>query len=234
MTPHFWGAARRRRSRSNRLREVTGDETDVIDVVTPQLYAAYAGQLRLMFQQRYRVFKQRMGWAVPSENGEERDSFDDCMPIYLLAYGSDGGLAGSWRFLPTTGPYMLRDVFPQLLQGAEAPRHPLVWEGSRFAVEGRGSRCRTSSELLCAVTETCIAFGVRELVTVYDARMERLLPRLGCPPKWQSLPCQIESGLAFTGRFDMNRETLASLRAVGGIQASVIRNAPFLDEAAVA
>jgi acyl homoserine lactone synthase len=206
----------------------------VIDVVTPDLYAAYAGELRLMFEQRYRVFKQRMGWAVGSEAGEERDAFDDFFPIYLLAYRNDGRLAGSWRFLPTTGPYMLRDVFPQLLQGAKAPYHPLIWEGSRFAVEGRGSRSRTSSELLCAVTETCIALGIRELITVYDARMERLLPRLGCPPRWQSRPCPVGNSLAFTGRFDMTHETLSSLRAAGGIQGSVIRNAPFLDEAAVA
>jgi acyl homoserine lactone synthase len=206
----------------------------VIDVVTPDLYAAYASELRLMFQQRYRVFRQRMGWAVAGAAGEERDVFDDFFPIYLLGYHSDGGLAGSWRFLPTTGSYMLRDVFPQLLQGAKAPYHPLIWEGSRFAVEGRGSRSRTSSQLLCAVTETCIALGIRELITVYDARMERLLPRLGCPPKWQSRPCPVGNSLAFTGRFDMTHETLSSLRATGGIQGSVIRHAPFLDEAAVA
>jgi hypothetical protein len=32
----------------------------------------------------------------------------------------------------------------------------------------------------------------------------------------------------------MTHETLSSLRATGGIQGSVIRHAPFLDEAAVA
>ena len=207
----------------------------MIDVVTPDLYALYARELRLMFRQRFRVFSQRLGWVVAGTAGEERDGFDDFFPIYLLAHDDEGeGLAGSWRFLPTTGPYMLRDVFPQLLEGAKAPYHPLIWEGSRFAVEGRGSHGRVSSELLCAVTETCIAFGIRELITVYDARMERLLPRLGCPPKWQSRPCRIDGALAYTGRFDMNHETLSSLRAVGGIQGSVIRNAPFHDEAAVA
>lgn len=206
----------------------------MIDVVTPDLYAAYAGELRLMFRQRCRVFKQRMGWTVPAEDGEERDGFDDFYPIYLLAYGDGPGLVGSWRFLPTTGPYMLRDVFPQLLAGAKPPYHPLIWEGSRFAVERHGSRGRVSSELLCAVTETCIAFGIRELITVYDARMERLLPRLGCPPKWQSQPCRLGTSLAYTGRFDMNHATLSNLRAVGGIKGSVIRQAPFLDTAAVA
>ncbi|GAB4358513.1 MAG: acyl-homoserine-lactone synthase [Kiloniellaceae bacterium] len=211
----------------------------MIDVVTPDLYANYAGALQMMFRQRYRVFKQRLGWNVPvsgdsAEAHEERDEFDALYPIYLLAFDGDSSLIGSWRFLPTTGPYMLRDVFPQLLDGARAPYHPLIWEGSRFAVEGRGARGRASSELLCAVTETCIAYGIRELITVYDARMERLLPRLGCPPKWQSQGHRIDGALAYTGRFDMNHATLASLRAVGGIQGSVIRNAPFLDEAAVA
>ncbi|GAB4392381.1 MAG: acyl-homoserine-lactone synthase [Kiloniellaceae bacterium] len=206
----------------------------MIDVVTPDLYAAYAEELRAMFQQRYRVFKQRLGWNVAVRDDEERDQFDGCYPIYLLAFDERQCLRGSWRFLPTTGPYMLRDVFPQLLGGARAPYHPLIWEGSRFAVEGRGARHRVSSELLCAVTETCIALGIRELITVYDRRMERLLPRLGCPPKWQSPAARINGELAFTGRFDMNHATLASLRAVAGIQTSVIRNAPFHDEAAVA
>jgi acyl homoserine lactone synthase len=206
----------------------------VIDVITPDLHASCASELRLMFQQRYRVFRQRLSWRVADTVGEERDSFDACSPVYLLAYDAAEVLTGSWRFLPTTGPYMLRDVFPQLLEGARAPYHPLIWEGSRFAVESRGGRRRSSSELLCAVAETCIAFGIRELITVYDARMERLLPRLGCPPKWQSRPCLIGDDIAFTGRFDMNHKTLSSLRSAGGIQGSVIRSAPFLDEPAVA
>src|SRR3546814_9667634 len=94
----------------------------------PIFYAAYAGDLEQMFQQRYRVFKQRLGWSVADCDGAERDAFDEASPIYLLAYNSEGRLAGSWRFLPTTGPYMLRDVFPALLHGEAAPEHPQIWE----------------------------------------------------------------------------------------------------------
>ena len=32
-----------------------------------------------------------------------------------------GTLRGCWRLLPTEGPYMLKDSFPELLHGAEAP-----------------------------------------------------------------------------------------------------------------
>ncbi|CAE7211281.1 lcfB [Symbiodinium sp. CCMP2456] len=207
-----------------------GGDRAVIDVVTPDFYSAYAKDLRAMFQQRFRVFRQRLGWDVSSEAGEERDGFDTLYPTYLLASDQDGALVGSWRFLPTTGPYMLRDVFPELLEGEKAPYHPLVWEGSRFAVEGRSTRGRTSSELLCAVTETCLAMGIRELITVYDARMERLLPRLGCPPRRQSEGRRIGKEIAFAGRFDMTHATLANLRAVAGIRGSVIRNAFALEQ----
>ncbi len=206
----------------------------MIDVVTPDLYAAYAEDLVQMFQQRFRVFKQRLGWEVSVANQEERDSFDDLYPIYLLAKDPDDRLVGSWRFLPTTGPYMLRDVFPELLQGTPAPYHPLIWEGSRFAVEGRGQRGRISSELLCAVTETCLAMGIRELITVYDPRMERLLPRLGCPPKFQTEAKRPGQETIYAGRFDMSDATLANLRAVAGIQGPVISDAFFFEQAAVA
>ncbi len=38
------------------------------------------------------------------------------------------------RLLPTTGPYMLADVFPQLLRGEDPPKAEHIWEISRFAV----------------------------------------------------------------------------------------------------
>src|SRR3546814_20386959 len=108
---------------------------------------------------------------------------------------------------------MLRDVFPALLHGEAAPEHPQIWEGSRFAVEARGSRVRISSELLCAVPETCIAFGIRELITVYAARMERLLPRLGCPPKWPAALCSLRTALALPQRSHLTPQTPSPISA---------------------
>src|SRR3546814_13625445 len=70
-------------------------------------------------------------------------------------------VVGTWRMLPTTGPYMLRDVFPQLLDGLPPPCGPRIWEGSRFAVDCDydGSKTslaalnRTTAEIFCAVVE---------------------------------------------------------------------------------
>src|SRR3546814_18817119 len=98
--------------------------------------------------------------------------------------------------LPTTGPYTLRDVFPQLLDGLPPPCGPRIWEGSRFAVDCDydGSKTslaalnRTTAEIFCAVVELSLALGAEEVVTVYDARLARLLPRLGVPPTCRGQP----------------------------------------------
>ncbi|MGF1612195.1 MAG: acyl-homoserine-lactone synthase [Kiloniellales bacterium] len=192
----------------------------MIHLVTAADYPAYRRELKEMHRLRCRVFKDRLGWDVAVSNGLERDQFDRLEPIYLLAIDEQKTVVGSWRFLFTTGPYMLRDVFPQLLDGRPAPHDIGIWEGSRFAVERscvRGgslaSVSQVAGELLCAVVETCMAAGVRELITVYDARMARLLHRMGCPPRWQSSALSMGRTSAMAGHFDMTLEVLERIRA---------------------
>jgi len=49
---------------------------------------------------------------------------------------TENAVVGCWRLLPTTGPYMLKDIFSHLLWGKPAPEQPDVWEISRFAIAG--------------------------------------------------------------------------------------------------
>lgn len=189
-----------------------------------------------MHQLRCRVFKGRLDWEVSAENGYEWDRFDMLDPIYLLAHDDNERLVGTWRMLPTTGPYMLRDVFPVLLDGTPAPCSPTTWEGSRFAVDcdyigraGLGAVSKVTSEIFCAVIELCLAHGVDEVVTVYDARIARLLPRIGCAPKWRSKVHKIGKTRTMAGRFDVNEEVLQTVKERGGIEGSVIRSSPTAD-----
>lgn len=93
-----------------------------------------------MYRLRHAVFHDRLGWDVTSDNGMEYDKFDKCNPVYILVRGDDNEIGGCWRLLPTTGPNMLRDVFPQLLHGKPIPAHTDVWELSRFALDTRENR----------------------------------------------------------------------------------------------
>lgn len=71
-----------------------------------------------MHRLRTRVFKDRMGWEVPVLSGMEIDGYDATDPYYMVIRSSNGGVCGCWRMLPTEGPYMLKDTFPELLHGA--------------------------------------------------------------------------------------------------------------------
>src|SRR5919106_5799193 len=87
-----------------------------------------------MYRFRKSVFKNRLGWAVECHKDQERDRFDDLKPVYLLARTRKGKIEGCFRLLSTTGPYMLKDVFPEMLGDHEAPNASDIWELSRFAV----------------------------------------------------------------------------------------------------
>jgi N-acyl-L-homoserine lactone synthetase len=57
------------------------------------------------------------------------------MLTYLLQTDDEDRIQGCVRLLPTTGPTMLRDTFPLLLDGQPAPASDTIWESSRFGVD---------------------------------------------------------------------------------------------------
>lgn len=139
-----------------------------------------------MHRLRYEVFAERLGWDVRTENGMERDQFDDIADVaFVLAKSADGLVDACWRILPTTGPYMLRDVFPELLHGQHAPMSDDCWELSRFAVAtnrtetGNASFGPISRALMAE--SACFARdkGISRYVTVTTPIMERMLKHQG-------------------------------------------------------
>ncbi len=201
----------------------------MIEIITPNSYQDCAAELDAMFRFRHRVFCERMGWDVRSEAGRERDQFDALSPIYLIAKDARGELVATWRLLPTTGSYMIRDVFPDLMEGRPMPCDPSVWETSRFAVAAGGDAgaglkavSAATHELFCGLVEYGIQIGIREIITLYDIRIARLLPRVGCRPKWRTAGKRLDDTIAIVGMFDVNEAVLANLRAVGGLERSVL------------
>src|SRR3954469_13231973 len=143
-----------------------------------------------MFRLRYEVFHQRLGWNVITNDGMEIDNFDSLEHAhYILAYADSGRVDACWRTLPTLGPTMLADVFPQLLHGRSAPAAADVWELSRFAlatdrlpaVESAGNPQigfgTLSVTLMAEAVRFARAKGIVRYVTVTTVAIERLLKR---------------------------------------------------------
>ena len=139
-----------------------------------------------MFRLRDEIFHKRLGWDVASHSGLERDMYDDMDPVYLIARLNERRVGGCTRLLPTTGPYMLRDVFPELLQGEEAPADDHTWELSRFTANAdknnpQASIGEISLNLMRSAVEYAEANNINRYVAVASAAMERMLKRIGMP-----------------------------------------------------
>lgn len=141
-----------------------------------------------MFRFRHKVFYETLGWDVESLNGMERDCYDELNPVYMVAKNLHQDIEGCWRLLPTTGPYMLKDTFPQLLCGEEAPQDPVIWELSRLAVMPTHSQERAQvafNTLTFAMMQCVVDFAeqhsIKQYILVTSVALERLLKRTGIP-----------------------------------------------------
>jgi len=135
---------------------------------------------------RHQVFVERLGWQLPTSDGAELDQFDRPDTIYVVAQESDGRIVGCARLLPTTRPYLLAEVFPQLLNGLPLPRSPDVWELSRFSATDLTGQLPTARgqfsspvavRLLQASIACAASHGARRLITVSPIGVERLLQK---------------------------------------------------------
>ena len=201
----------------------------MIQLIAPDSYVAFADQLAEMHRLRYRVFKERLGWDVAVCRDCEMDQFDAFQPTYLILLNRVGRVCGCVRFLPTTGPTMLREVFSQLLDGKEMPECPLVWECSRFAVDhdepspsGTGGISAAAYELMAGMVEFGLSQGMKEIVTVTDVRLEKISRRAQWGLRRIGSAHQIGNTSAVAGYLDVSRPALARLLEGGGLKGPVL------------
>jgi len=74
----------------------------------------YAGVSRY----RRKMFMETLGWQLDSPPGEECGQFDRPDTVYVEARNDEDKMIGCARLLPTQSPYLLAEVFPQLLRRA--------------------------------------------------------------------------------------------------------------------
>lgn len=168
-----------------------------------------------MHRLRAKVFKGRMGWEVPIMSGMEIDGYDALDPYYLMIRDPGKVLRGCMRVLPTVGPYMLKDTFPELLHGHPAPENPKVLELSRFAVEAEEQQAFGFSELTMDVTRKIVRFGdrmgIEHYVTVTTPSIERMMRRAGLAVTRYGPPIRIGVENAVALDFDIGEQTHEAL-----------------------
>jgi acyl homoserine lactone synthase len=170
-----------------------------------------------MFRLRHETFVNRLGWDVQTHDGMETDRFDQAGTHYIFLPSEQGSVDACWRLLPTTGPYMLKDTFPELLDGMPAPEAADVWELSRFAVatDRVGSTGQEfgplSVELMAESARFALENGISRYVTVTTAAIERLLRKQGLSMHRLCAPVRIGRVLTVACVIEVDATTLAAV-----------------------
>jgi acyl homoserine lactone synthase len=168
-----------------------------------------------MYRLRANIFKERMGWDVSILSGMEIDGYDALDPSYMVISEPDNKVRGCCRLLPTEGPYMLRDTFPELLHGQPAPVGKSVWELSRFAIETDGHQRFGFAELALDSMREMVSFGDRmgidRFVIVTTTGIERLLRNAGIAVKRFGPPIRIGVENSVALDIDLGDQTHSAL-----------------------
>lgn len=181
-----------------------------------------------MHRLRRKVFKDRLDWSVSTTGDLEMDRYDTLDASYLVVADHDTVL-GCVRLLPTTGPNMLANTFPELLDGGPAPRSAHVVESSRFCVDTEltdattdGGLRRATFMLFAAMLEYGEARRLSAIATVTDLRMERILRRAGWALERIGAPRRIGSTIAIAGLLPIADGALDAIRCNGGLTGPVL------------
>ena len=144
---------------------------------------------------RRKAFVEKLGWNLTvTPEGLELDAFDQANSLYIVARNEAGRIAGCTRLLRTDSPYLLADVFGELIQNVDAPRDPHVWEVSRVtamdfgddadtdtggqAVEGKYST-QIALDIMINSIHRVRDMGGKGLVAVTVIAAERLIRQAG-------------------------------------------------------
>jgi acyl homoserine lactone synthase len=191
--------------------------------------ADFPREIAQMHEIRKRTFYDRLHWQVKTLRSWEIDEFDALNPLYLISIGTDGAVRGSLRLLPTTGPNMLADVFPELLPDGLRIESATIWESSRFSVdqEAASERSenllnRTTGELLVGIVEIGLLAGLTEVVSVYDAMFARILKRANCGAELIGKPARIGDIMGYAALFEISDRMLQNLRKAAGLSEPVL------------
>lgn len=143
-----------------------------------------SGMIQRLANYRHKVFVEMLGWDLQTQGELELDQFDREDTMYVVAQDENEEITGCLRLLPTTKPYLLGEVFPDLMGDAPLPRSPEVWELSRFAAMDfnapkknapNGISSAIAVGLLREALYSAAKLGAKKVITVSPVGIERLL-----------------------------------------------------------
>jgi N-acyl-L-homoserine lactone synthetase len=174
---------------------------------------------------RHRIFVERQRWEVPTYNGLEYDQFDTPAARYLLWLDAHQQARGVTRLIPTTQPYMVQTLWPQLVDGS-LPQLSTVWEATRFGCDrdlDAQTRRRVVAELICGCQEFGLANGVSKYLGVMPLAVFRhVIAAAGCRVTQLGPSHRMQHHQVAAAYIEVSTATLAAVRRQTGIHGPIL------------
>lgn len=122
-----------------------------------------------MLRLRYKEFKERQAYDIPTFKDMEYDAYDTPATVYVVWRDGEGVVRGCSRMAPTDRAYMIRDLWPSMVTAIPLPEQSDIWESSRFCIDSAFPaklRQRIKLEILQAKIEYALAIHVKGMIGV--------------------------------------------------------------------
>ncbi len=122
-----------------------------------------------MLRLRYKEFKERQSYNIPTFKNMEYDAYDTPATVYVIWQDEDNQVRGCSRMAPTDRAYMIRDLWPEMVTSIPLPGDDSIWESSRFCIDSAlpaQLRQRVKLEILQAKIEYALAVGIEGMIGV--------------------------------------------------------------------
>jgi N-acyl-L-homoserine lactone synthetase len=176
---------------------------------------------------RYRMFVERQKWNVPSYKQIEYDEFDTPAATYILTVDEHDRTLGATRLIPTTRPYMVEALWPNLVN-MELPHCDSIWEASRFGCDrdlDTASRRRVVAQLILGCQEFGIASGISRYLGVMPIQIFKYVIAANRCPVAQIGPTLRLSGHQIAAAYiDVSPSILEAVRRHTGIRSAVLES----------
>jgi len=146
--------------------DLEGFDMLTIDIVTWGNAHHFGDALAQSYQVRHRAFIEKQEWDVPHCHGMEYDTYDTPAAVYLLARNELGRVLGLTRLIPTKRPYMLDEIWPEMLGNRAGSHADDLWEATRFAVDPSLDG-KTRHGVALAIILACLEFGLLNGIKSY-------------------------------------------------------------------
>ncbi|MGF1640392.1 MAG: acyl-homoserine-lactone synthase [Rhodospirillales bacterium] len=199
----------------------------MIDAITFETAHLLGDALPSMYRLRYRLFVERQNYDVPCFRQMEWDQFDTPAAVYLLWRDEARRARGVARLIPTTFPYMIEKLWPQLIADGKLPSRDDVWELTRFGVDrdlDAAAKQRILGELVCGCLEYGLRHGIAAFLHVSHRHIiNTVLVRPGCAVDLLGEPQRLGGFPVVAGRLHVTEDGLANVRRHTGLTGPVLR-----------